>query len=49
VLVLGVVFVGLGIALLIRTATMGGGTTGYLIGLLFAGLGVGRIYLLVRR
>ena len=42
----GVVFVGLGIALLVVTAARGGGAAGYLIGVLFVALGVGRLYLL---
>ena len=48
VLILGLLLVGLGIALIIRTAQVGGGI-GYLIGALFLGLGVGRIYLQRRR
>lgn len=48
VLVLGALFVGLGIALIVRTAQAGGGV-GYLIGALFLALGVGRIYLQRRR
>jgi len=48
VVVLGVLFVGLGIALIVRTAQVGGGL-GYLIGALFVALGVGRIYLQRRR
>jgi len=44
----GVVAIGLGVALLVETATRGGGV-GYLLGLLFLGLGAGRIYLLSRR
>lgn len=46
--VFGVVFVGLGIALLVVTAVRGGGPTGYLIGVLFVALGAGRLYLLRR-
>jgi hypothetical protein len=42
----GVVFVGLGIALLVVTAARGGGATGYLLGVLFVALGLGRLYLL---
>jgi hypothetical protein len=42
----GVVFLGLGIALLVVTAARGGGATGYLIGVLFVALGLGRLYLL---
>ncbi len=48
VFILGLLFVGLGIALIVRTAQAGGGL-GYLIGVLFLGLGVGRIYLQRRR
>ncbi len=43
-----VVFVVLGIALVIQTARLGGGL-GYLLGVLFVGLGLGRLYLLRRR
>jgi hypothetical protein len=45
----GLVAIGLGIALLAETAAVGGGSTGYILGLLFVGLGGGRIYLLRRR
>ncbi|TMM01748.1 MAG: hypothetical protein E6G02_12300 [Actinobacteria bacterium] len=45
----GVTFVGIGIALLVVTATRGGGLVGYLIGVLFAALGIGRLYLLRMR
>ena len=44
----GLLFVALGIALLVRTADAGGGTSGYLFGVLFVLLGVGRLYLLRR-
>jgi hypothetical protein len=44
-----VVFVGIGIALIAVTAAHGGGAFGYLMGLLFAGLGIGRLYLLCTR
>jgi hypothetical protein len=40
--------VGIGIAILVQTAREGGGL-GYLIGVLFVGLGAGRLYLLWRR
>ena len=40
--------VGIGIAILVQTARDGGGL-GYLIGVLFVGLGAGRLYLLWRR
>jgi hypothetical protein len=42
VLVFCVVFVGIGIALLARTAAAGGGVVGFLLGGLFIALGVGR-------
>jgi hypothetical protein len=44
----GVAFVGLGIALLVATVVRGGGATGYVIGVLFVALGLGRLYLLRR-
>jgi len=47
--VFGVVFVGIGIALVIVTAVHGGAAFGYLIGALFVALGVGRLYLLRAR
>ena len=47
--VFAVVFMGIGVALLVVTAARGGGAFGYLIGLLFVGLGVGRLYLLRAR
>ena len=46
VLVLALVFVGIGIALLAVTAANGGGVLGFLLGGLFVALGVGRITLL---
>ena len=49
VLVFGVIAIALGIALLVETAAAGGGSTGYLLGVLFVGLGIGRLYLLRRR
>lgn len=42
----GVAFVGIGIALVVVTAVRGGGAFGYVIGVLFAALGAGRLYLL---
>ena len=42
----GLAFLGIGIALLVVTAAAGGGVVGYVLGLLFAALGVGRLYLL---
>jgi hypothetical protein len=49
VVLFGLVAIGLGIALFVETAVEGGGSTGYLLGLLFVGLGIGRLYLLRRR
>ena len=43
---LAFVFLGIGIALLVVTAANGGGVVGYLLGLLFMALGIGRLYLL---
>jgi hypothetical protein len=39
-------FMGIGIALVVVTAIHGGAAFGYLIGVLFFALGVGRLYLL---
>jgi hypothetical protein len=47
--VFGVVFVGIGIALLVVTAVNGGAAFGYLVGVLFVALGLGRLYLLRAR
>jgi hypothetical protein len=47
--VFGVTFLGIGVALLVVTAVRGGGAFGYVIGVLFAALGVGRLYLLRNR
>jgi uncharacterized membrane protein HdeD (DUF308 family) len=49
VLVFGLLAVVLGVALLVETAAAGGGSTGYLLGVLFVALGCGRLYLLRRR
>jgi uncharacterized membrane protein HdeD (DUF308 family) len=49
ILVFGVVAIVLGIALLVETAAYGGGSVGYILGLLFVALGCGRLYLLQRR
>jgi uncharacterized membrane protein len=46
--VFGVVAIALGIAILIQTARVGG-ALGYVIGILFVGLGAGRLYLLGKR
>ena len=42
--VFGCLFVALGVALLVQTARAGGGI-GYVLGVLFIGLGLGRVYL----
>jgi hypothetical protein len=42
-------FLGIGIALFVVTAARGGGLVGYLLGVLFIALGVGRLYLLRAR
>jgi uncharacterized membrane protein HdeD (DUF308 family) len=47
--VFGVIAIVLGIALLAETAAQGGGSVGFLLGVLFVALGVGRLYLLRRR
>jgi hypothetical protein len=49
VYVFAVITIVLGIALLAETAAAGGGTTGYALGVLFLGLGIGRLYLVRRR
>jgi hypothetical protein len=48
VLVISLLFVGIGVALLVQTARYGGGV-GYVLGVLFLGLGLGRIYLRSKR
>ena len=45
----GVISVVLGIALLVETTAQGGGSFGYLLGVLFVALGIGRLFLLRRR
>ena len=45
----GVAFLGIGIALVVVNAVQGGGAVGYLLGVLFGALGVGRLYLLRSR
>jgi len=44
-----VTFLAIGLALVVVTAVRGGGAFGYLMGVLFAALGVGRLYLLRNR
>ena len=48
VVAFGLLAAGIGVALIVETAVTGGGV-GYLLGLLFVGAGIGRIYLLRRR
>jgi hypothetical protein len=45
----GLLAIGLGIVLLVETVAVGGGSTGYLLGVLFIALGCGRLFLLRRR
>jgi hypothetical protein len=47
--VFAIVFIGLGLALLVVTVVRGGAAFGYLMGVLFVALGVGRLYLLRAR
>jgi hypothetical protein len=47
-LVFAVVFVGIGVALIVETAIVGGGI-GYVIGLLFVAAGAGRFYVTWKR
>jgi hypothetical protein len=47
--VFGLLAIGLGIALLVQTIRVGGGTIGYALGILFVGLGAGRLFLVRRR
>jgi hypothetical protein len=44
-----VLFIGIGIALLVVTTVQGGALFGYVMGVLFVGLGIGRLYLLRTR
>jgi hypothetical protein len=48
VAVFAVLFIGIGVALVVVTATQGGGI-GYLLGALFVAAGVGRLVMLRRR
>ena len=45
VVLFSLVFVGIGVALLVRTAAEGGGVVGFVLGALFIALGVGRLTL----
>jgi len=49
VFVFGLVAVALGLALIVETAAVGGGSVGYVLGVLFVALGCGRLVLLRRR
>ena len=46
-LALAIVFVGIGVALIVEAALVGG-TTGFLLGALFIAAGAGRLYLMRR-
>ena len=46
IVALALVFVAIGIAMVAVTAAHGGGTLGFLLGVLFVALGVGRLALL---
>ena len=48
IVVFAVAFIGIGVALVVVTATHGGGI-GYLLGVLFVAAGVGRLVMLRRR
>jgi hypothetical protein len=48
IVVFAVAFIGIGVALVVVTATHGGGI-GYLLGALFVAAGIGRLVLLRRR
>jgi uncharacterized membrane protein HdeD (DUF308 family) len=47
--VFGLLSIGVGLALLVETAALGGGSLGYVFGVLFLALGIGRLYLASRR
>ncbi len=47
--IFGVLAAALGAAILVETALLGGGVTGFLFGTLFLAVGCGRLYLLRRR
>ena len=49
IVVFAIVVIGLGLALLVVTVVRGGAAFGYLMGILFVALGVGRLYLLRAR
>jgi hypothetical protein len=49
VVVFAMVFIGIGVALLVRTAAEGGGVVGFVLGGLFIAFGVGRLTLQRKR
>ncbi len=49
VTVFGLIFIGIGLAMLVVTTLKGGAAFGYIVGTLFIALGVGRLYLLRSR
>jgi hypothetical protein len=49
VAVFAFVMIGLGFAILVRTAFAGGGTVGFSVGALFVALGAARLYLLQKQ
>ncbi len=49
VFVFGLVAIAIGVAILAETVAAGGGSVGYLVGILFVALGGGRLYLWRRR
>jgi SpoU rRNA methylase family enzyme len=49
VMVFGLVFIGIGLAMLVVTTVKGGAAFGYIVGVLSIALGVGRLYLLRSR
>ena len=46
VMVFGLIFIGMGLAMLVVTTVKGGAAFGYIVGVLFIALGLGRLYLL---
>jgi SpoU rRNA methylase family enzyme len=49
VTVFGLIFIGIGLAMLVVTTVKGGAAFGYIVGVLFIALGLGRLYLLRSR
>jgi hypothetical protein len=47
-IVFALISIGLGLALIVETAMQGGGAIGFLLGVLFLALGIGRLYLIRR-